>query len=79
VPALTLAIAAVSDTVVITASRSDEKLIDAPATMTVIPSAVLASTPAQNYGDLLRAVPGVNVIQMSARDINVTAGRTRPP
>jgi iron complex outermembrane receptor protein len=73
VPALTLMIASVSDTVVVTASRSDEKLIDAPATMTVIPSSVLESTPAQNYGDLLRAVPGVNVIQMSARDINVTA------
>ena len=27
----------------------------------------------QNYGDLLRAVPGVNVIQTSARDINVTS------
>src|SRR3954470_15521970 len=73
VPALTLTIASVTDTVVVTASRSDEKLIDAPATMTVIPAAVLASTPAQNYGDLLRAVPGVNVIQMSARDINVTS------
>src|SRR3954462_6493810 len=72
VPALTLTIASVTDTVVVSASRSDERLIDAPATMTVIPSDVLASTPAQNYGDLLRAVPGVNVIQLSARDINVT-------
>jgi outer membrane receptor protein involved in Fe transport len=33
---------------------------------------VLASTPAQNYGDLLRSLPGVNVIQLSARDVNVT-------
>src|SRR3954447_9736697 len=53
VPALTLTIASVTDTVVVSASRSDEKLIDAPATMTVIPASVLASTPAQNYGDLL--------------------------
>jgi outer membrane receptor protein involved in Fe transport len=73
VPALTLTIASVTDTVVVSASRSDEKLIDAPATMTVIPASVLASTPAQNYGDLLRSVPGVNVIQMSARDVNVTS------
>src|SRR4051794_2978552 len=73
VPALTLAVASVSDTVVVTASRSDEKLIDAPATMTVIPATVLESTAALNYGDLLRAVPGVNVIQLSARDINVTS------
>ena len=28
--------------------------------------------PAQNYGDLLRSVPGLNVIQTSARDINIT-------
>ena len=34
---------------------------------------MLASTPAQNYGDLLRSVPGVNVIQLSARDINITS------
>ena len=27
--------------------------------------------PAQNYGDLLRSVPGLNVIQTSARDINI--------
>src|SRR5439155_16776899 len=33
----------------------------------------LKSTPAQNYGDLLRGVPGVNVIQLSARDINITS------
>ena len=40
--------------------------------MSVISSDVLASTPAQNYGDLLRSVPGVNVVQLSARDVNVT-------
>ena len=41
--------------------------------MSVVTSDVLASTPAQNYGDLLRSVPGVNVIQLSARDVNVTS------
>src|SRR6185503_5609394 len=30
-------------------------------------------SPAQNYGDLLRSVPGVNVIQTSARDVNLTS------
>jgi outer membrane receptor protein involved in Fe transport len=34
---------------------------------------MLASAPAQNYGDLLRAVPGLNVIQTSARDVNMTS------
>src|SRR5207247_3869202 len=44
-----------------------------PVTMSVLSSATLRSTPAQNYGDLLRGVPGVNVIQLSARDINITS------
>ena len=69
---ITLAIGKLGETVVVSASKVDTTLIDAPATMSVVTSEVLASTPAQNYGDLLRAVPGVNVIQLSARDVNVT-------
>ena len=61
------------ETVIVTASRVEQTLINAPVTMSVIDAKVLASSPAQNYGDLLRAVPGVNVSQMSARDINVTS------
>jgi outer membrane receptor for ferrienterochelin and colicins len=72
VPALTLALAGLSDTIVVSATKSDSALIDAPATISVVTSEVLASTPAQNYGDLLRSLPGVNVIQLSARDVNVT-------
>ena len=55
------------------ASKVEQKLIDAPATMSVVTSETLASQPAQNMADTLRAVPGLNVIQMSARDINLTA------
>jgi outer membrane receptor protein involved in Fe transport len=73
VPPISLAIAGLGDTVVVSASKNDTALIDAPATMSIVTSEVLASTPAQNYGDLLRALPGVNVIQLSARDINVTS------
>jgi outer membrane receptor protein involved in Fe transport len=72
VPATTLRIAKLGETVVVSASRSETPLIDAPATMSVITSTQLASTPAQNYADLLRGVPGVNAIQMSARDVNLT-------
>ena len=72
VPAISLALANLSDTIVVSATKSDSALIDAPATISVVTSEVLASTPAQNYGDLLRSLPGVNVIQLSARDINVT-------
>ena len=72
VPAISLSLASLTDTIVVSASKSDTALIDAPATISLVTSDVLASTPAQNYGDLLRALPGVNVIQLSARDINVT-------
>ncbi|MGE3508129.1 MAG: TonB-dependent receptor [Vicinamibacterales bacterium] len=70
---ITLALAAVSDTIVVSATRNEIALVDAPATMSIVDETVLASTPAQNYGDLLRGVPGLNVIQLSARDINLTS------
>jgi outer membrane receptor protein involved in Fe transport len=72
VPVISLALANLSDTIVVSATKSDSALIDAPATISLVTSEVLASTPAQNYGDLLRSLPGVNVIQLSARDVNVT-------
>jgi outer membrane receptor protein involved in Fe transport len=54
------------------ASKNETALIDAPATMSVVTSQQLQSSPAQNYVDLLRAIPGMNVIQTSARDFNLT-------
>jgi outer membrane receptor protein involved in Fe transport len=69
----TLSVAPLSETVVVTGSRSEEKLVDAPATMSVVGSDTLETTPAQNYGDLLRSVPGLNVTQTSARDINIVS------
>src|SRR4051794_39359679 len=72
-PPVTLKLATLADTVVVSASKSDTALIDAPVTMSVLTSEQLKSTSATNYGDLLRGVPGVNVIQLSARDINVTS------
>jgi outer membrane receptor protein involved in Fe transport len=58
--------------VVVTASKMEEKLVNAPATMTVVTSDVIASTPATNYAELFRSVPGVNLSQTSARDFNLT-------
>ncbi len=58
--------------VVESASKVDTKLIDAPATMSVVSEQTLATSPAQTYADLLRSVPGMNVIQTSARDMNLT-------
>jgi len=62
-----------TDTVVVSGSRVEEKIIDSPATISVITSDSIEANPAQNFGDLLRAVPGVNVIQTSARDVNITS------
>ncbi len=54
------------------ASRSETALVDAPATMSVVTAEAIAVSPAQNYADLLRSVPGMNAIQTSARDFNLT-------
>ena len=56
----------------VTATRTEVQIIDAPATVSVITSDVIANSPAQNFGDLLSSVPGMNVSQTSARDINLT-------
>lgn len=60
------------EVIVVTASRNEEQLQDAPATMTVLTAKDIEHIPTQNYGDLLRNVPGLNVSQMSARDIQIT-------
>jgi outer membrane receptor protein involved in Fe transport len=61
------------ETVVVTASKTETTLINAPATMSVVSSEEIQTSPAQNYGDLLRSVPGLNVIQLSARDVQMTS------
>ena len=59
--------------VVVTASKSEEQLVNAPAAVSVVSSETIQNSPATNIGDLLRAVPGVNVTQVSARDVNLTS------
>jgi iron complex outermembrane receptor protein len=58
--------------VVVTASKIEQQLVNAPATVSVITSDVIESAPATNYAELLRSVPGVNISQTSARDFNIT-------
>ena len=72
-PPVTLQLASFGDTVVVTASRTAVRVVDAPVTTSVIPASTLATTATQNYGDALRSLPGLNVIQLSARDVNVTS------
>ncbi len=65
----------VEDVIVVTASRTEQRLQEVPVAMTVISAEQLANTPADDYGDVLRAVPGLNVSQISARDVQI-AGRS---
>jgi outer membrane receptor protein involved in Fe transport len=58
--------------VVVSASKVEQQLVNAPAAVSVVTSETIQNSPATNIGDLLRAVPGLNVSQTSARDINIT-------
>jgi outer membrane receptor protein involved in Fe transport len=57
--------------VVVTASKIEQQLVNAPATVSIVSSDVIASSPATNYAELLRGVPGMNITQTSARDFNI--------
>jgi outer membrane receptor for ferrienterochelin and colicin len=61
------------DQVIVTASRVEQKLVNAPATVTLISAQTIASAPSASYAELLRGVPGMNVTQTSARDINLVS------
>ncbi len=59
--------------VVVTASRTEQALVNAPATVSLIGAETLQNTASTSYADLFRSVPGLNVTQTSARDINITS------
>jgi len=59
--------------VVVTGSRHEEKLVNAPSTMSVITESQINAAPSPNFAELLRSIPGMNITQVSARDINVTS------
>lgn len=63
----------IEEIVVVSASGGEQLMLEAPTAISVIDSADIALSPAQNYADLLRGTPGVNVTQTSARDINVSS------
>ena len=58
--------------VVVSASRREEQLRNAPATMTVVTDDQIGNAPSPLVTDLMRGVPGMNVSQTSARDVNMT-------
>ena len=59
------------DVVVVSVSRREELLINAPATVSVISEEAIGNAPAQSVTDLLKIVPGLNTVRTSARDVNV--------
>ena len=59
--------------IVVSASKVEQQLVNAPAAVSVVTSETIQNSPATNIGDLLRAVPGLNVSQTSARDVNITS------
>ncbi|MGH9374089.1 MAG: TonB-dependent receptor [Vicinamibacterales bacterium] len=69
---VTLAVPVYADTVVVTGTRSPEALRATPVAMTVVRESDLEQTPAAHYGQLLRSTPGVNTIELSARDIQIS-------
>ena len=56
--------------------RSAARLVDSPVSTTVVSAAELAAAPGAGVSGALRAVPGLNIVQLSARDIQMT---TRQP
>ena len=63
----------IEERITVTSSKNETELINSQSTLTPITADVLATHPAQDLPDVIRAaVPGVNVIQTSARDFNLT-------
>jgi outer membrane receptor protein involved in Fe transport len=61
-----------TEAVVVTASKVEQQIVNAPATVSVVSSDTIQSSPINNYAELLREVPGMNITQTSARDYNIT-------
>ena len=62
-----------SDQVVVSASRVEQEIVNAPAAIAVISREVIETQAASNFGDLLRQAPGVNVTQLSNTNYSVTS------
>ena len=63
----------VVEDVVVSVSARSEALLDAPAAVSVITGEELTNNPGDQLVDHLRRVPGINVVQFSARDVNIAS------
>ncbi len=68
---------AVAEHVVVLGSRrpigGELRMVDSPVTTSVVSAEAIETTPGSYLGDALRAVPGLNVIQLSARDVQLAS------
>ena len=62
---------AFAETLVVVAARGDESVISAPASVSVIGSREIEVSASDNLPDLLRGVPGVNIVQFGAREFDI--------
>lgn len=63
-----------TDVIVSSASRSPERLVEAPAAISVVPAQIIAATAPTGQAPLaLVAVPGVDIVQNGVNDFNVNA------
>ena len=62
-----------TDQVVVSASRVEQEIVNAPAAVAIISAEVIEAQAANNFGDLLRQAPGVNVTQLSNTNVSVTS------
>ena len=60
-----------TEAVIVSASKVEQQIVNAPATVSVITSDTIESTPANNFAELLKSVPGMNITQTSVRDYNL--------
>ena len=62
-----------TDQVVVSASRVEQEIVNAPAAVTVIGSEQLEAQPGADHSEVLRQAPGVNVTRMTNSSYTVTS------
>ncbi len=58
---------------VISATRTEQSLLDVPSSVTVITSDEIRASGATSLPELLEAVPGLDVMRISRSDVNISA------
>jgi iron complex outermembrane receptor protein len=59
--------------IVISATKSEQPITESPSSISVITSEDIRRSSATNIADLLRRVPGIDVLRISPSDVNVSA------